>query len=295
MAGYELRSFSLPEDLEDLLTAELWSLGALGFEVGVPAAGRLQLDAYFPTPLPSALTGYDLTLWQQRGVEALTAQEIPDHDWLAPYRAASKPFDVGTTFRVDPRDPADAAGHSQDNTSRHQLRIPARTAFGTGSHPSTSLVLEWLETVEPVDLTVIDVGAGSGILSFAAMILGARRVVGFDIDAQATCIARGNAELNNLAPLFFAGGAPALRTAPRFDLALVNILPENVQGEIPRLTRVLKPGARIISSGNLTDRREELLARWKEWGFEPAGEKRQDEWAAWLLTMAPKHSLPFSG
>ncbi len=283
MAGYELRSFSLPAELEDQLTAELWALGALGFEIAEGPHGRQRLDAYFPAPTPDAFTRYDFTPWRRRGVTELTCEELADRDWLAPYRAACEPFDVGSGFRVDPGDPEETS-HSEASGPRHLLRIPARTAFGTGSHPSTGLALEWLEALDLGELTVLDVGTGSGILSFAALVLGAEKVVGFDLDAQATCLARANAALNGLKPRFFAGRLRALRQQPGFDLALVNILPEHVQSEIPRLTRLLKPGARVISSGNLTSRRDELLARWSNRGFELVGEKQQEEWTAWLLT-----------
>ena len=283
--GYELRAFSLPADLEDLFTAELWSLGALGFQVGDAEAGRLRLDAYFPSPVPAALARHDFDPWRRRGVAELTTEELADRDWLAPYRAACEPFDVASSFRVDPRDPVDGASGSAPS-SRRTLRIPARTAFGTGSHPSTSLALEWLEELDIAGLAVLDVGTGSGILSFAAEILGAGPVVGLDVDAQAACIAHGNALLNEMTPRFFAGSVAALAARPRFDLALVNVLPENVLHEIPRLIQVLKPAARLVSSGNLASRREELLARWTGWGFELAGEKRDGEWAAWLLALA---------
>ncbi len=284
MAGYQVRVFSLPAELENQLTAELWALGALGFEVRQADAGRVCLDAYFPASHPTP--ELDPERWRHLGLESLGFEELEDRDWLESYRASAEPFDVGERFRIDPGDPAGAEpAATAPLGNRHLLRIPARTAFGTGSHESTRLVLEWLEDLDLTGLAVLDYGVGSGILSLAARVLGARRVVGFDVDAQAVCIARGNARLNGLETAFFAGGIDALCPETLFELALVNILPENFEGEIPRLKRTLRPGARVLSSGNLASRRVELLDRWRRRGFTLESERRQDEWSAFLLSL----------
>ena len=291
MSDYELLRFSLPEELEELFTAELWSAGALGFEVREAEHGRLWLDAYFPSPRPAGASDRQLGRWIRRGVRLMSSKRLADQDWLASYRGAVEPFDIGRRFRIDPRDP-DQGKRSVAEDRRFTLRIPAQTAFGTGSHASTRLVLEWLEELELADLEVLDVGTGSGILSFAAERLGAGRIVAFDVDAPSICIARANARLNAplrgnvMMPRFFAGSLAALRPEHRFDLALVNILPENFAGQLPRLAGMLKPGGRVISSGNLCERREELLGRWQCRGFQLEAERRQDEWLAFLLAVS---------
>ena len=282
LSRYELRQYSLPDDVEESFTAELWSLGALGFEIHAIAAGRLRLDAYFPAPLPPAAGQRRLAGWRKRGVRLLGSRTLDPRDWLARYRAAAEPFDVGRRLRVDPGEPSAEDSVAADR--RITLKIPAQTAFGTGSHESTRLVLEWVEDLDLTGLAVLDVGTGSGILSFAAESLGARRIVAFDLDAPSICIARTNARLNAATPKLFAGSVAALRQRRRFDLALVNILPESFTGEIPILAGVLRPGARVISSGNLAERRDELLARWRREGFSLRSERRLDGWSAFLLT-----------
>ncbi len=292
MPAYQLLQFSLPEDLEESFIAELWAAGALGFEVQGGEPGRNKVDAYFPSPLPAALSELGLERWIRRGVVRLGAERLADRDWLAAYRESAEPFDVGHRFRIDPRDPDEGMTGAADDR-RFTLRIPAQTAFGTGSHASTRLVLEWLEDLDLSGLEVLDVGTGSGILAFAAERLGAGRIVAFDIDAAAVCIARGNARLNaalaphrgdEAAPRLFAGGMAALRPERRFDLALVNILPENFAGQVPSLAGVLRPGGRVISSGNLAERRDELLARWQGAGLALEAERRAEEWIAFLVT-----------
>ena len=279
MADYELRAFSLPVELEEVLTAELWSLGALGFEVKEAEPGRVRLDAYFPSPLPLALADFDFSSWRQRGAERLARESLADRDWLAGYRAAARPFDVGRRFRVDPRDPPGETPGGE----RITLQIPARTAFGTGSHASTRLVLGWIEDLDLSRCSILDVGTGSGILAFAAERLGAARVVGCDVDAQAVCIARANARRSGLAPGLLAGGVAALAETVRFDLVLVNILPERFAHEVARLVALLAPSGRLISSGNLASRRDELLGCWADHGLALAGERRDGDWVAFLL------------
>ncbi len=280
--GYKRWLFELPEELEDLLTAELWASGCLGMETKPAERGRLGFEVYFPEPLPPAARGFDRQRWRHRGVELLSAGRFAERDWLAGYRQRARSIELGRRFRVDV---GDGPGPAAADDGRVGLAIPAQTAFGTGSHESTRLAVRWLEVLEPAGLDVLDVGAGSGILSFVAEHLGARRVVGFDLDPQAVCIARANARRNRLAPRLFAGRLAALRPVPAFDLALVNILPERVVGELPRLRSVLRPEGRVVSSGNLWARRDELLAAFTAAGLVFRGEKRENEWVAFLLAV----------
>jgi len=295
-SGYQRWHLELPAELEDLLAAELWGRGSLGIQVREKAAGRVAFDAYFPDPPPASLGGFDLESWHRRGVERLGVDPFAARDWLAEYRAASKPIEVGRRFRIDPRDVDDGAEVEAAPTpgpdGRHTLRIPARSAFGTGSHESTRLALRWLEELDLAGRSVLDVGCGSGVLAFAAELLGAARVVGFDVDPQAALLAAQNARRNRLAARFFAGRVTALGAAGgvggagsdgAFDVGLVNVLPERIAGELPALLRRLRPGARVVSSGNLVERRGELLASFAGLGLEPEGELVEGEWVAFLL------------
>lgn len=268
----------MAQEEEEVLGAELVARGSLGCEVREGEGGRLRLVAYFPDPLPAAFEA-----WQAPG--GITEEEagvLEEEDWLAGYRAAARPVRLGASFLVDVGD-GDAAPLAVDTGGRRILKIPARTAFGTGSHESTRLAVLWLEEIDVRGSEVIDVGTGSGILAFVALHLGARRVVGFDVDSQAVLVARTNCRLNALAPQLFAGRLEALGGNARFDLALVNVLPERILDEIPRLLRHLDEGGRLVSSGNLRSRRDELLRRFASLGLKSAGEKTDGDWIAFLL------------
>lgn len=283
MTAYRVKTYLVPQSHEDALTAELWARGVLGCEIGQEedAEGRLRLDAYFPDPLPPEMATWDLSEWRSKGVSALAETALEDRDWLEEYRSAAKPIEVGHRFVVDPRDEDDPP--PDDPSGRFLLRIPARTAFGTGSHESTRLAVEWLEELELTGLDVLDVGTGSGILCFVALRLGARRAVGFDVDPPSALVARQNGRLNDARPLLYAGRLAALRDRPAFDLALVNVLPERILDDVPELLKVLRPRARVVSSGNLTSRRRELLDRFASLGLASIGEKRDGDWTAFLL------------
>lgn len=302
MSDFRCLTFSLPAELEEPFTAELWARDLAGCEIQEAAPGVRRLIAWYPEPLPSAMERWDLADWNERGVVLESSTAVGDRDYLQEYRAASRPLELGRGFLVLENDPDDDGAATALENARQQatdqgrslLRIPARTAFGTGSHESTRLVMHWLEEIPLQGSTVLDVGTGTGILSLAALQLGARRAVGFDLDAQSVVQARINAGLNPTAnpPHFFAGRLPALAPPKnddeRWDVALVNVLPERIAADLPRLADLLAAGALMVSSGNLHERRDETLRRFAALGFACRGEKVDGEWAAYLLEKTPE-------
>lgn len=289
MSAYQEWRLQLPATVEEALTAELWRCGTLGLEVRDVEGGKL-IIAYFSDPLADDFD-FDLQAWRRRGVERLSHGTFDDDDWMATYRAHIAPLRVGR-FVIHSGEPDDAshpatAVEAPDEAGVH-LRIPARTAFGTGSHESTRLTLAWLQDLPLAGRRLLDVGTGSGILAFAALLLDARQVVAYDIDAQSVCVARTNCVLNagvlgGRSPAFLAATADALRRRPCFDLALVNVLPERILDHYPGILARLHPGATVVSSGNLVTQRGQLLDRFAAWGWRPVGEKVEGEWLAWAL------------
>ena len=122
-------------------------------------------------------------------------------------------------------------------------------AFGTGTHASTALCLEWLDAHLPTRARVIDYGCGSGILALAAAALGARTVQCFDTDPQALLATRQNAARNGCAALEVLERAEQLR--PGADVLLANILSETLCALAPRLTQLVRPGGHMVLAGIL--------------------------------------------
>jgi ribosomal protein L11 methyltransferase len=289
-------TYVIPADREDEVVAALWARGTTGVQVVDGGGdGTVRLEAWFEGEAPPLEIEAPVA-----GVEPSGAEEVPDADWMAPYRALAKPFRVGERLLLDPRDPDDSGTEPPgvSESGRTTLRIPARAAFGTGSHESTRLALELLEEVDLArdgGARVLDVGTGTGVLAFAALLFGARSVVAFDVDPAAPCHARTNGELNreplsDRRPHLFAGTVAALSDAARrsdleFDLALVNVIPEEIAGDLPRILGLLAPGGRALFSGILAEHGPRVLAdlaALSAGGLRPVAERAAAEWVAYL-------------
>jgi ribosomal protein L11 methyltransferase len=278
---YLLLTYLLPPDLEDALVADLFEAGTLGVHSTNGADGRLRLEAWFPE---GATPDLDEAGWRARGVEPGESAVQPDTDWLAVWRERAQPFAVGRTLFMDPREPGEPA--AEVPPGRRLLHLPARGAFGTGSHESTSLALELLEETEVTGKRVLDVGSGTGVLSFAALLLGARSCAGFDIDLTAPFHGLENRRLNALDPAFFAGTTAALRAARRFDLGLVNVVPEQILPELPRIVSLLRPAGELILSGILEERGRQVLERARSLGLTEMARRSAGDWVAFRVALA---------
>lgn len=284
---YTLHIFRLPAAQEDAVAAELWRMGALGFEVKADERpGFVRLESYFPAGSESVAgePRNAIDSWTREGVERIDVSAVADQDWMADYRARSRPFAVGRRFWLAPGEPGDPLPEPPDG--RLLIRAPAQNAFGTGSHESTRLMLELMEAQRLDGLELLDVGTGSGILTFAALKLGAATVVAYDMDPPSVITASINGGLNRCRGAWLASRADALSAEPAFDMLLVNVLPERVLADYPRLLQTLRPDGRVISSGNLFSRRDELLQRFVSLGLRLEAERREGEWAAFVLVKA---------
>ena len=155
------------------------------------------------------------------------------------------------------------------------VRLDPGLAFGSGTHPTTALCLEWLDSLNLAGKTVTDFGCGSGILAIAALKLGAASAVGVDNDPQALTASVDNAERNAVADRLAVylpedfDGAPA-------DVFVANILAGPLGELAPTFAAAAKPGAPFAISGILDGQQDELLARYGEWFDELRVDKRED-------------------
>jgi ribosomal protein L11 methyltransferase len=206
----------------------------------------------------------------------LSAYERERVDWLEVYEQSLEPIAIGERFIVAPDARLIGA------TGRIPIIVPQEQAFGTGSHETTALCIELLETLGGITKG-LDVGTGSGILALAMHFLGARKAIAFDNDPDAFGAMRDNRIRNRVAeervPLFI-GGIEALRGGV-FDVVTMNIIPEVIVPLLPQV--VTHVGGALILSGILTIRRDDVIAAANENALTLASERRRGEWWAGLF------------
>jgi ribosomal protein L11 methyltransferase len=279
---YVRRFYHVSPELEDIVLADLWEAGTVGVQSIAGPDGEVRLEAWFSE-------GSQPELPARPGVRPGGQDTVPDLDWLAGYRAQATPFPVGRTLFVDPREPEETPPTALEvPAGRRLLRLPARTAFGIGSHESTSLAVELLEDSDLRGRRVLDVGTGTGILAFASLLLGAAEVVAFDVDPASPFNAMVNRRLNRLQPQMFVGTSAALRPGAPFDLELINVIPEEIGPEMPGLIERLRPGGEAILSGILAEKGDEVLETVGRLGLEERGRRTAGEWVAFSMAKIPR-------
>ncbi len=186
-----------------------------------------------------------------------TTRNVADEDWVRLTQSQFAPIHIGKNIWVVP------SWHEAPDPDGLILELDPGLAFGTGSHPTTRLCMEWLEAHPAPGQTVLDYGCGSGILAMVAKKMGAGDVAGVDIDPQAIESARDNATRNNCAidyylPNDFAVSSKAQHASGRFDIVVANILSSPLKLMAPMLAGRVAPGGALILSGVLARQAEEV-------------------------------------
>lgn len=186
---------------------------------------------------------------------AFTLRPVADQDWVRLTQSQFEPIHIGKNIWVVP------SWHDAPDPSALVLELDPGLAFGTGSHPTTRLCMEWLEANAPAGLTVLDYGCGSGILAMVAKKLGAEKVVGIDIDPQAIESAIFNTERNHCEVAYYLpDDFAASGQAHAFDVVVANILANPLKLMAPMLAGRIRPGGRLVLSGVLATQVEEVAA-----------------------------------
>ena len=186
-----------------------------------------------------------------------STRKVEDADWVRLTQSQFEPIHIGKNIWVVP------SWHEAPDPSALVLELDPGLAFGTGSHPTTKLCMEWLEAHPAPGKTVLDYGCGSGILAMVARKLGAATVAGVDIDPQAIVSARDNAVRNRVediqyfVPDDFAESAFATQ---RFDTVVANILSSPLKLMAPMLSGRVAPGGSLVLSGVLARQADEVAA-----------------------------------
>ncbi len=212
----------------------------------------------------------------------LTVQPLPDTDWSESWKENYPPQEVGEKLLVLPYWLAD-----RDTRGRLPVILDPGLTFGTGAHPSTQMVMEVMEeAIRPGD-RCLDLGSGSGILSIAALRLGAKSAIGVDIDPKAEDIARENAAYNGYCvPEFRAETGNVTEdkammdrlAAESYRVVLVNIVADVIIGLAPVLPHFLSADSILICSGILESRLADVQLALQQAGLELVGTKAKEDW-----------------
>lgn len=196
-------------------------------------------------------------------------RDVPDADWVRLTQAQFKPIQVGDRVWIVPSwhrdDPAVPRQRDDDAGSRKgtiQIELDPGLAFGTGSHPTTHLCLEWLESHVQGGESVLDYGCGSGILAIAAKMLGAGAIQAVDIDEQAVQSTRYNAAVNRVD---VQAMLPDALPDGQSQLVVANILSNPLKVLAPMLANRVLPSGHLVLSGVLERQAEEVAGAYAPW------------------------------
>lgn len=212
--------------------------------------------------------------WHQQTQQALPEIEVTlveDKDWERAWMDDFQPLRFGERLWIVP------SWHDAPDPDAANLMLDPGLAFGTGTHPTTALCLEWLDGQDAHGKQVIDYGCGSGILGLAALLLGADHVIGVDTDPQALEASRENARRNGVddskLDLFLPDDEPEAKA----DIMLANILAQPLIGLAPHLASRTRPGGDLVLSGILSSQARDVMAAYEPWFVMDEPEQRE-EW-----------------
>ena len=227
-------------------------------------------------------------LWYLGRFQPLPAAEyrlVKDQDWMEAWKKHYQPVMIGKRLVIVP------AWIDKEYPGRIPIRINPGMAFGTGTHPTTQLCLEFLEEFVQPGLTVMDIGCGSGILSAAAVKLGARRVLAVDIDPASVKSTQENCELNGVSKnVAIDKGSVSLVCSSHFEIATAPLVVANILASVimslfdEGLADLVEPGGMLLLSGILAHQADEVIVKARENGLTLRETKRIEDWVALALT-----------
>ncbi len=221
------------------------------------------------------------------GSLSVVVRTVDDSEWLNAWKAAYKPFPVGKRLLVRP------SWEEAPEEGRTVLSLDPGMAFGTGTHETTRMCLEYVDQWTNTGDCALDLGCGSGILSIAAILLGAQSAIAVDIDPIAKSIARENAALNRVGENRYrvligdvlTDQALRQRIATRkYELITANIVASVIVRLAPFAAELLAPGGKLIASGIISARLDEVLHALADAGLTVLDVNCDGDWRAILAT-----------
>ena len=205
---------------------------------------------------------------------------VQQEDWQNAWKKYYHAMDIGSRLAIGP-------GWESYDTDRIRITMDPGLAFGTGTHETTALCLELLDSLVQGGERVLDVGTGSGILAIAALKLGAREADGVDIDPMCVRTAGENAERNGVDGRFrVLVGDLSDKAEGVYDIITANIVAAAILSLAPAVPALMAPGAKFICSGIIDERKDEVLAGLQASGLRPVEIKEKRGWVCILCEKA---------
>jgi len=263
-------TFEIEANLEEII---IWKLNELGifsfsFEYLIKNEDKKEVNIWLPVDDwgESSRYGFEKIISKLLKINAPENQFfdwsiIKEEDWLTSWKKYWTPELVGNHFLILPC----WINLNEKFKNKKIIKIDPGAAFGTGSHPSTYLCLEKMENILFSDKKILDIGSGSGILSVAARLLGAKEVCAVDNDYLAINSTKSNFQLNfgnlnNLNSYLGSFDEVFLKNQfKQFDFVLCNILAEVIKGMIPNISKCLRNNGEVIFSGILNSQKDEII------------------------------------
>jgi ribosomal protein L11 methyltransferase len=277
---WHLLTLHIIPEAEEISSSILFEKGATGIVTLAEAEDSIKLGAYFdPQANPEEIAREIEAEFAEAGILAsllgITLSEIADQDWMQKWKEGFEAINIGKRLMVAP-----SWKLPEETTDRAIIQIDPGMAFGTGTHETTRLCLEAIESRWSGG-SMIDVGTGTGILAIAAALLAENsRIVAIDIDPLAVEVAKENLEINKVTNLIeIREGQPADYAGQQFDFVVANLTAEVIIALMDDLVACLNPEGLMILSGILTILRDDVEAEAVAAGLKIVERGQAGEWS----------------